>query len=224
MATAERTILVVAAEALEFDGILAQLGPGTKLNWPGIQFARQVTAKNARYWLAANGPGRACVSELLKTRREVSAIVSTGFCGALDPSLSVGDIVVSGAAPSAQINFRSGRIHSVDRVIIKSQEKLALRNETGALAVEMEAAAVEEKAREWGVPFYCIRVVSDTASDDMPLDFNHFRDAQGRFSRTRISMAAMARPLTAIPALLRLNKNCKCASQKLGVFFADCRF
>jgi hypothetical protein len=87
----------------------------------------------------------------------------------------------------------------------------------------MEAAAIAEKAKEWGVPFYSIRAVSDTASEDMPLDFNLYRDAAGRFSRSRIALAAMARPFSAIPALLRLNRHCRIAAESLGDFFADCR-
>jgi len=40
-------------------------------------------------------------------------------------------------------------------------EKADLRL-TGADAVEMEAAAVAAKATEWNIPFYCVRVVTDT--------------------------------------------------------------
>jgi hypothetical protein len=88
----------------------------------------------------------------------------------------------------------------------------------------MEAAAVARKAAEWGVPFHCVRAVSDTAQDDLPLDFNLYRDAEGRFSRTRIALAALGRPFTRVPALLRLDRNCRIASESLGDFFANCRF
>jgi len=95
--------------------------------------------------------------------------------------------------------------------------------ETGAAAVDMESAALSKKAAEWGVPFYAIRAVSDRAEEDMPLDFNTYRDAAGRFSRARIALAALARPFTTIPALLRLDRNCRIAADSLGDFFADCR-
>ena len=86
----------------------------------------------------------------------------------------------------------------------------------------MEAGAVEGKAREWGVPFRCVKVVSDVAAEDMPLDFNLYRDAEGRFSRIRIALAAVARPFSVMPGLLRLDKNCREAAERLGEFFADC--
>jgi hypothetical protein len=87
----------------------------------------------------------------------------------------------------------------------------------------MESAAVAAKARELGLPFHCIKVVSDTAREDMPLDFNLYRDAAGRFSRSRIAFAALGHPFTTIPALLRLDRNCRLAADKLGEFFADCQ-
>ena len=211
MATAE-TWLVVAAEGREFDGILERFGKSTKLDW-SAEFAREVSWNGKRWWLVANGPGATLVGKALEKKMEVSGMVSTGFCGALDAKLRVGDLVT-----------RFEDIYSSDRVVVTAAEKHALRERTGAAAVEMEAAEVARRAREWGVPFHCVRAVSDSALDDLPLDFNRYRDAEGRFSRGRIAMAAMARPFTAIPALLRLDRNCRLASKALGEFFADCRF
>jgi adenosylhomocysteine nucleosidase len=212
MATAE-TWLVVAAERREFDGILKRFGKSSKLDWPA-EFAREANWKGARWLLVANGPGSRLVERALAQKMEVSGMISTGFCGALDPALQIGDIVKGGES----------EILSIDRVAVTAAEKSALRARTGAAAVEMEAAAVARKAREWGVPFYCVRAVSDTARDDMPLDFNRYRDSEGRFGRARIALAALSRPFSTVPGLLRLDHNCRLASKALGEFFADCRF
>jgi adenosylhomocysteine nucleosidase len=109
-------------------------------------------------------------------------------------------------------------------VAVTVAEKRELREATGAVVVDMEAAAVEEKAAQWNVPFRCIRVVSDIAGEELPLDFNRFQDSSGRFSLIRIATQALFHPFTVLPALLRLNKNCRSAGKQLGVFFADCRF
>jgi len=225
MATADRrTWLVVAAERREFEGILKRFGKPSKLDW-GVEFGCELTWNGDRWWLVANGPGAHLVVQALEKKVEVNAIINTGFCGGLDPSLRVGDIVVWGKPPALlNLHFTTGEIVTTDRVAVTAAEKGALRAKTGAVAVDMEASAVSQKAREWGVPFYCIRAVSDTAFDDMPLDFNRYRDAEGRFSRPRIALAALARPLRTIPALLRLDRNCRIAAEALGEVFADCRF
>jgi adenosylhomocysteine nucleosidase len=215
--------LVVAAEAREFSGILKRSGKAVKLQGWGAKFAREVTRDGDRWWLVANGPGPRCVEEVLRQKMDVNGIINTGFCGALDPSLRVGDIVVWGDAPCGS-RFLSGEISSSDHVVVTAVEKRQLREKTGAIAAEMEAGAVKKIAENWGVPFYCVRAVSDVANEDMPLDFNLYRDQAGRFSLPRIALAAMNRPWTRIPALRRLEANCNVASESLGAFFADCRF
>ena len=215
----------MAAEAREFRGILKRFGPAAKLNREGAKFSREVMRDGDRWWLLANGPGPRCVEEVLRQKMDVSGIVNTGFCGALDPSLNIGDVVVWGGAPAvSRLPFVKGEISSADRVVVTAEEKRLLREKTGAIAAEMEAAAVKKTADRWGVPFYCVRAVSDTANEDMPLDFNLYRDRAGRFSLPRIALAAMSRPFTRIPALRRLEANCNVASESLGAFFADCRF
>lgn len=217
---------MVAAEAREFDGILRRCGTSSPLDWPGARFARQASWKGDHWLFLANGPGRGLVEEVLSSKpRQVDIMMSTGYCGALQPGQRVGDIVVSGEMPvSSPIPFVRGEIASLDRVAATATEKRALGLETGAVAVEMEAAAVARKAKEWGVPFCCVRVVSDTAEEDMPLDFNRYRDKEGRFSIARIMLGALARPFTAIPGLMRLDKSCRVAAERLGEFFADSTF
>ena len=214
---------MVAAEARELSGILKRFGPAAKLDLNGARFAKEVVKDGDRWWLVANGPGPRCVQEVLKQKMDLTGIINTGFCGALDPSLRVGDIVTWGEVPS-EARYANGEISSSDRVVVTAEEKRRLREKTGAIAAEMEAGAVRQIAEKWGVPFYCIRAVSDTANEDMPLDFNLYRDGAGRFSLARIAMAAMGRPFTRIPALKRLEANCNVASESLGAFFADCRF
>jgi adenosylhomocysteine nucleosidase len=208
MAT-RKTWLLAAAERREFDGILKRFGDGEKRADIRAEFAREISAHGDRWLLIANGPGAASVDEGLKIRMEVDGMISTGFCGALDPALRVGDIV--------------HEVLTLDRVAVTAAEKRELREKTQARAVDMESAAIGRKAAEWGVSFRVIRAVSDTAGEDMPLDFNSYRDAEGRFSRTRIALAALARPFAAVPGLLRLDRNCRVAAESIGEFFAHSR-
>jgi len=206
-----KTWLLVAAEQREFDGILKRFGGFKKLDW-AAEFAAEAAWNGDRWWMVANGPGARLVQQALEKRDkrvDLDGIVSTGFCGALSPDLRVGDIV--------------REVTNSDSVIVTAAAKRALRERTAGAAVDMESAAIAKIAAEWNVPFHCVRAVSDLAGDDLPLDFNLYRDREGRFSRTRIAMAAMVRPFTAVPALLRLDRNCKFAAECLGDFFAHCR-
>ena len=202
-----RTVLLVAAEAREFSGILKR-AQAKELKWPEATFSREVAWKDDRWLLVANGPGAQLVEQVLARKRDVDLILSVGFCGALDPALRVGDIV------------DAGKVFTADRVAVTAAEKRALRQQTGAAAVEMEATAVEAKAREWGTAFRCVKVVSDTAAKDLPLDFNKYRDGDGRFSRARIAFAALRHP-PALAGLMRLDRDCRRAADRLGEFLAN---
>ena len=90
--------------------------------------------------------------------------------------------------------------------------------------MEMEAAAVGARAKQYNIPFYAVRVVTDACDEDFPLDFNRMRCDDGRFSRTRILAAALRRPRVVFPELMKLNKRTKRAAQALGDFLADARF
>ena len=219
------TWLIVAAEAREFSGILRRAGPPRRIESSDALFAREIDWKNAHWQLIANGPGPRLVERALAGSWRVDGVMSIGFCGALDPALHLGDIVVSGDVPrEASGPFVRGEALSVDRVAVTAEEKRRLRATSGAAVVEMESAAVAEKARQWGVPFRCIRVVTDTAGEDLPLDFNDYRDAAGRFELGRIAGAALLRPFTALPGLVRLNRNCRLAAERLGEFLANSEY
>jgi len=213
---------MVAAEAREFEGILKRAGEARRLPWPGAAFSREIVSNNRRWLLIANGPGPTLVEHALQIKPSADRVVSIGFCGALDPALRIGDIVVSGEVPEELgASFVQGDVLSLDRVAITAAEKGELRASTQAAVVEMESAAVARKAREWEMPFGCVRVVSDVADENLPLDFNRYRDADGRFSRTRIALAAMSHPFTVLPGLIRLDRNCRLAAERLGEFLAN---
>ncbi|MEO5924578.1 MAG: hypothetical protein ABIR70_12205 [Bryobacteraceae bacterium] len=212
------TMLLVAAEAREFAGLLKRAGPGQPISIPNAAFAREITLHGQRTILLANGPGPRLVNQMLSAPviREwnVTEAISTGFCGALDPALRIGDIVVASV----------GEIWSEDRVVVRAEDKRRLREQTGARIVEMEFAAVQAKAVEWGVPCRAVRVVSDSSTEDLPLDLNRYRDADGRFQLARIAFAGILHPFRVLPKLMQLDRNSKLAAERLGAFFVDSKF
>lgn len=227
---------MIAAEKFELDGLRRQVSERRLLPW-ALDFAERGRWQGRSVTLVANGPGPVLAAQALETacrHESVDAVISIGFCGGLDPALAVGDMIAATEIRAKQSGKRypaclpregsltKGAIVSDDRVAITVEEKRDLRA-TGASAVEMEAAGIAERAAFRGIPVYCIRVVSDSSTDAMPLDFNRYRTSTGRFDRGAIFRAALFRPFRHIPALLRLQRQSKLASDKLGEFFAACR-
>jgi adenosylhomocysteine nucleosidase len=232
-------MLFIAAEAREFTGLLPFCGSVEALQWP-LSWARSAKLNGRQVFLAANGAGPNRAAEAAEVARskmppaDLEAVVSTGFCGALDPDLKVGDVFVATSiqiagefvpvrTPQCSRAHFAGTVVSIDRVAQTTEEKRDLCS-AGAGAVEMEAAGVLSRVREWGMPFYCIRSVTDLANESFHIDFNAARTPDGRFSTPRIVAAAIASPITVAPELIELRRRCATAAQSLGEFIADCNF
>jgi adenosylhomocysteine nucleosidase len=231
-------VLIVAAEAREFDGLLRHCANVRRLRW-GLDYAAEAKLNGSQAVLVANGPGPALAGEAVAAscrKQDFTALVSTGFCGALDPKLRCGTILVASAVdmpgrqaswpaslPQTEEPYVCGRLWSSDSVVQTAAEKARLRA-TGACAVEMEAAGVAVSAAARSLPVYCVRVVLDRADEGFALDFNLMRRSDGRFSRARIMRAALARPWRLVPELIRIHRRSRVASRALGDFIADCRF
>jgi len=230
-------MLFVAAEAREFGGLLPHCESVKKLNWPPF-WTRRARLNGREIVLIASGAGPKRAAEAVERARaelgDMEAVVSTGFCGGLDPSYKVGDVFVATniqlrgelapvRAPQSSRRFASGTLVSIDRVAQTAQEKRDLCS-AGASAVDMEAAGVLSRVREWELPFYCIRSVTDLAHESFHIDLNAARLADGRFSTSRILAAAMLRPLTVAPELIVLRNRSVTAARALGEFMADCSF
>ena len=227
-------IVFIGADKREFDGMLARSTAARNLSWP-LALVKAGPWNGEPALFVANGPGPKLAAEAVRVvieRQPVAALVSVGFCGGLNPDLAVGDIFIAtgvvGVGPVLQPSgalapHKAGALISTDEVAVTSAQKTKLR-QTGADAVEMEAGAVAQAAKENHIPFYCVRVVTDAADEDLPLDFNRMRDRDGRFSRARILAAACRRPGVIFPELMRFNERCKNASEALGDFVANCHF
>jgi adenosylhomocysteine nucleosidase len=230
-------IVFVAAESREFGGFLRHLRNRRRLPWP-VQYAISAELNGREVVLIADGPGpdlAGHAAEVVGQQAPVEALVSTGFCGALRPGLEPGTIIVASAivdeggkvigetaVPVVRLRAVKERLLSLNRVLVTALEK----RDAGALgaAVEMEAAGVLEYAHKWEIPFYGIRVVTDTVNEGFSIDFNRMRDSDGRFSRSRIIKEACRNPFKLFPELLQFDRRCRRAATLLGDFIADCQF
>lgn len=180
----------------------------------------------------ANGSGadRAFAAVLVAPRP--SAICSVGFCGALDEKLGIGDVFVASEIRNGDRTYETlvprgkegqGSAASIDHVARTAAEKRNLRA-SGASIVEMEAAGVARAAEDLGLPFYCIRAVSDLADEDLENDFNAALMPDGHFSIWKLMTGTLPSPAKRFGELIRLRQRTKLATKKLGDFLADCSF
>ena len=65
-----------------------------------------------------------------------------------------------------------GSILTGDQVILSSEKRQALVDQFGALAVDMESAAIAQVAYMHNVPFLAVRGISDYADERVPIDFS----------------------------------------------------
>ena len=227
----------MAAQKREFRGVLRRAGPPEALQWP-VDYSVRLRRPGADWFLVANGAGRGRAAEALRAalaRERFDAVVSTGFCGGLDPALEPGAIVAatrihleSGEAvaraerPPALEKLAAGPLVTVDRVVLTALEKERLRKR-GFLAADMEAAGVAAGLPPGG-RLYCIRAVTDTAGETLRIDLNRARDAAGRIGDARVVLAALRRPLSGLPELWRLFRRSRLASERLGEALFQCEF
>jgi adenosylhomocysteine nucleosidase len=237
------SILFVASDSAELEPLAKRLENLRKLNWP-VDYAYEGISEGRRFILAANGAGpklatqatevaiRAVTNADLSSSR-LEAVITTGYCGGLDPTLKTGDIVVAEQVldlatgerfPCAELRNHAscGVVLSQDRIANNVEEKQQLFLKTGALAVEMEAAGVALRSKRAGLPFHCIKVISDVATESFGLDLNRMRTTEGRVARGKIIIHALVRP-NLVPGLLRLKRRTEEVAQGLGEFLVSCR-
>jgi adenosylhomocysteine nucleosidase len=131
----------------------------------------------------------------LETIAAPALVVATGVSGALSEDLLGGDLVLAdriiaggdaAAAPAAAITiphedivhfsdalnrrgirFSVGPVLSVARVLESAAAKRAAAASSGAIAVDMESAAVAAAAQRRGLRFACVRSIFDTIDEEV---------------------------------------------------------
>ena len=191
---------------------------------------RQNAEKSLREFLAFHSP---------------ELVLTCGFAGGLNPDLKLGDVVFeipssSSRLESAQIEIgeklepiyigcyeqliasgaKPAIFYCADCVATTAAEKKKLRDETGADAVEMESAAIHAVCAEFSIPCATVRVISDPANEDLPLDFNALAKPDKSLDYGKL-FGAIAKSPGKIGALMELQKKTKFAAERLAEVLAN---
>lgn len=168
-------------------------------------------------------------------------ILSTGVAGALSPELAIGAIiladsvmtchfetglpehilevghkqrdVIAAALASAGKSASTGAIFTSRKPLTTVAAKSRAAELSGAVAVDMESAAIALEAATRGVPYVCLRSILDLASEDVM--GAELADEDGR-----VRPLAAARAIVTNPAILtsgiRLMRNLRVATKAMG--------
>lgn len=149
----------------------------------------------------------------------VTALISFGLAGGLDPALPAGTLVVpemviedgrhylTDPALSARFGIPTTRSVLAGHTILSDPAaKHAARAATGAAIIDLESGAVARVAARHNLPFAVLRAVCDPASRALPPLALAALDAGGRISPGRV-IAALLRHPGQIPALLGLARD-----------------
>ncbi len=151
------------------------------------------------------------------------AVLTCGYAGGLNPKLKTNEVIFQAdpgtdlhsrieAAGATPVSFFCAR-----RVAITMDEKLRLWRGTGHDAVEMESETIRDLCRERNLPSATIRVISDAADEDLPLDFNTLMSPAQKIHYGKLSWALLRSPWK-LAELLAFQQKTVDAAQALAAF------
>jgi len=188
-----------------------------------------------------DGPLRATRGLMaLCVRHRPSLVIGAGVAGGLTPDLGTGDLVVAhrilDAAgevtpwpdavrvvfAAAKPGARQGTLVSVEAPVVSSAEKASLAERYGPppAAVDMESSAWARVAAASGIPYLIVRIVTDTAEDELPGYLSRCMTYEGGIRRSSVAFGALAHPRS-IPTLLRLRRQVSDCADRVASFVAS---
>lgn len=164
-----------------------------------------------------------------------TALLSWGTAGGLDPTLRPGDValpvtVVPSAGAGLEVdlpwharlrkclagsNVNTGPLIQSPRVVAEPADKAELFQSTGAVAVDMESAAIAQVCKDANQPFVAIRAIADPASRSIPAAVVKAMDVNGRVSLSTLGLAVIGQPRL-FSVLLQLRKDSRAAYAALS--------
>jgi adenosylhomocysteine nucleosidase len=166
----------------------------------------------------------------------VTALMSFGVAGALDPVLASGDLVIPAGiiGPDGeslvtdenwtarltnlvkdQCNVVAGDLAGSDGTVTTPAAKHELFRATGAGAVDMESLAVARAAQEHRLPFCAVRAIADPAQREIPAWAPGAISADGR-TRPMAVLSGMFSRSGQIGNLVRLARESQAAKATLS--------
>jgi nucleoside phosphorylase len=158
--------------------------------------------------------------------QQFDCLISTGFAGALNNELRVGDLLLAGNFSTVDLSKKHSLLSSlpihvadlltVPALIDSSEERNKLARMSGAAAVDMETEFIARACAEHGIPALSLRAISDTPGEPFPAPTNVFFNIE----QQRTPIAALAKFFLAhpnrVPRLVQFARRIAYARKSLG--------
>ncbi|HUF72012.1 MAG TPA: phosphorylase [Gammaproteobacteria bacterium] len=149
---------------------------------------RTAATHGPRIYVSGPGGDRARAASREAIEAGAQALIAFGLAGGLVPAATPGTLVLPVSIRSEAGEWRvdvpwhdrltrvlaprhrviEGAIFSSPEVVTTRDAKAALAARTGAVAVDMESAAIASAAAEAGLPFVAVRAIADGPEDALP--------------------------------------------------------
>lgn len=217
---------VVAALPQEVSTLAGPLPPGGAAPLGG----------HARLQLSGMGQGNARRAALMLADAGATHLLSWGSAGGISPALPTGALLLplmvrradaqgfaitpawhqqlhAKLAPALPVH--TGDLLEVSQMVATTQEKQRLFCASGALAIDMESAAIAQVAAQRGLAFAVLRVVLDTAQRPLPHTALVAVDHSGRLQLGHLLRALLLHPGD-LAGLLQLRADLRLTQARLG--------
>lgn len=234
---------IITAMPEEYRAVAESLGTAAAAQVGTLRGGRFSRAGH-EFLLVESGMGfrnAAIAAEMLIRDARPDLLISTGFCGGIDPGLQAGDVVVAeeimiagdegfeavpvSLSPAGR-DFVACQAAAGNRVaggtFVSTSTVTSKRRLAGMLpgsypnpVVEMESGAVAVAAAENGIPLLAIRAVSDGAAEELEFSLDEFCDPDLRRIRVgKVLLTVLRRPRI-ILQLVRLSRSSRRAAEGL---------
>jgi adenosylhomocysteine nucleosidase len=224
-------------------GVVAALEAEARTLGPVVRRRDGLSSLGDGALLAVSGMGgeRAEIAARRLVDAGAAALMSFGLAGGLDPTLSVGTVVLptavislGGARFATSADWREHLSNAIARrrpvaagtLLTSAQpigavaDKAAAFRDSGAVAVDMESYGIAQVAAAHSLPFVAVRVIVDTAADVLPRAVVA-ASRDGRVNIRHLFGGLAAAPLD-LAALIRLAHRYRAATRSLAAV-ADAR-
>jgi len=214
------------------------------IDYDGLQLWRtdagaiQITVLVTGIGTEASAQAMGLMMKMADENQHFDICISSGLAGALQETLMPGDIIAPQViiAENRHADLKSDQLSvdadlrrkaieggavaadclfTTDQVMVKAGAKRACSSR--AQSVDMESFEIVKEAQAWGARGVVVRAISDSAEEDLPINFNVTLSNRHEVSAAKVAWELAKNPL-ALPALLRFARQSRKAAEKLAKF------